>query len=101
MWITIREYGLFGVIFSSIIAAVVEIILLHSGIRARFNFQYNRFKILVVPAVVFSCILVLEPMFGDTSPNLTHLLYVVGCILLLLWVYRQEIKLVKPFNILR
>ena len=101
MWITIKEYGLFGVIFASIIAAVVEIILLHSGIRSRFNFQYNHFKILVVPAVVFSCILALEPMFGDTVPNLIHLVYVVGCLLLLGWVYRQEIKLINPFNILR
>lgn len=101
MWITIKEYGLFGVIFSSIIAAVVEIILLHSGIRSRFNFQYNHYKILVVPAVVLLCILALEPIFGDTVPNLIHLVYVVGCLLLLGWVYRQEIKLINPFNILR
>jgi O-antigen/teichoic acid export membrane protein len=101
MWITIKPYGLFGVIFASILAAVVEIILLHSGIRSRFAFHYNRFKILVVPGTVFICILVLEPVFGRTAPYLLHLFYVMGCVVLLGWVYRHEIKLINPFNILR
>ena len=101
MWITIKPYGLYGVIFASIVAAVVEIFLLHSGIRSRFAFHYNRLKILVVPGIIFICILVLEPVLGDTAPNLVHSFYVLGCLMLLGWVYRHEIKLINPFNILR
>lgn len=101
MWLAIEPYGLFGVIFASVAAAVVEIILLRVGLRSRFQFEYNRFKILVVPTVIFLLIVVLEPLFGRESPNLLHLFYLLACITILGWVYRNEIKLINPFNILR
>ena len=101
MWLAIKPYGLYGVIFASIVAAVVEIILLRLSIRTRFRFEYNRFKILVVPGLVFLAILILEPVFSDTIPDIIHLFYFVGCSGLLVWVYRREIKLINPFNILR
>lgn len=101
MWIAIEPYGLFGVIFASLVAAVVEIILLRTGLRSRFIFEYNRFKILVVPALIFLLIVVLEPLFGQEAPNLLHLFYLLACIATLAWVYRHEIKLINPFNILR
>lgn len=101
MWIMIKPYGLFGVIFASLIAAVVEIILLRLSIRTRFHFEYNKFKILVVPGLLFTLILILEPVFGDTMPDVIHSFYFLGCVGLLTWVYRREIKLINPFNILR
>lgn len=101
MWMSIDRYGLYGVIFASIVAAVVEIILLRSGLRSRFKFQYNRFKILVVPVLIFLLIVVLEPLFGHTAPNLLHLFYLLACLSILAWVYRHEIKLINPLNILR
>lgn len=101
MWLMIEPYGLYGVIFASLLAAVVEITLLRLAIRSRFNFYYNKFKILVVPGLVFLVILVSEPLLGDTMPDLLHLFYFLGCVGLLVWVYRREIKLLDPFNILR
>lgn len=101
MWIAIERYGLFAVIGASVIAAVVEIILLRLALRRRFRFQYNAFKILVAPGALFIIILIFEPLFGDVAPNMVHLFYLFACFILLAWMYRKEIKLVDPFNILR
>jgi O-antigen/teichoic acid export membrane protein len=101
MWMAIKEYGLYGVIAASILAAVVEIVLLKATLRNRFRFQYNFFKILIAPGMVFILIIILEPIFGNTAPDLIHLFYLLTCLVLLAWVYRREIKLIDPFNILR
>ena len=101
MWISIRQYGLFGVIGASVAAAMVEIILLRTGLQGRFKFQYNVFKILAAPAVIFVLIVVLEPLFGTSAPHVTHLFYLFTCLVMLGWIYRNEIKLINPFNILR
>jgi O-antigen/teichoic acid export membrane protein len=101
MWISIREFGLYGVIAASIVAALVEILLLNRGLKEKFRFRYNALKILVAPGLVFAMILTLEPLFGSSAPHVTHLFYLVACALLLGWVYRNEIRLVNPFNILR
>lgn len=101
MWIAINEYGLYGVIAASIIAAIAEITLLKATLRNRFRFQYNFFKILIAPGMIFIMIIILEPVFGNTAPDLLHLFYLLTCLVLLGWVYRHEIKLIDPFNILR
>lgn len=101
MWVTIREFGLYGVIAGSIMAAMLEIVLLRNGLRHMFQFRYNAFKILVAPGVLFLVIVIMEPLFGTTAPTATHLFYVLGCVIMLGWIYRNEIKLINPFNILR
>jgi O-antigen/teichoic acid export membrane protein len=101
MWLLIDRFGLYGVICASVLAAILEIALLRSAIGTRFTFRYNFLKIIVVPAVVFLMIAVLEPLFGAEAPNLLHLFYIVVCVVLLAWVYRNELKLIDPFNILR
>jgi O-antigen/teichoic acid export membrane protein len=101
MWLAIKEYGLYGVIAASIIASIIEIIMLRFTLRDRFKFEYNFFKIVAAPGIIFVMILVLEPIFGGSAPGLTHLFYLLACLALLAWVYRREIKLIDPFNILR
>lgn len=101
MWAAIRQYGLFAVIAGSIIGAVLEIVLLRTSLRGRFRFQYNFWKIIMAPAILFAIIIILEPLFGHVARDLVHLLYFLSCLVLLVWVYRNEIKLINPFHILR
>lgn len=101
MWIAIKQYGIYAVIAASIIAAIVEIILLRTAIQKRFRFQYNLFKVVVAPLILFALVVVLEPLFGGGARDLTHLFYLLTCLLLLAWIYRNEIKLIDPFNFLR
>ena len=101
MWLMIKPYGLFGVIGASFVAALVEIVLLRSAVRSRFTFNYNIVKILVAPGIIFFMILIMEPLLGNTLPNVVHFFYLLSSLVLLGWVYRHEIKLMDPLRILR
>jgi O-antigen/teichoic acid export membrane protein len=101
MWLAIDRFGLFGVIAASIIASIVEIILLKATLRKIFRFQYNASKIWVAPGIIFITIMILEPLFGTSIPGLIHITYLLMCLGLLGWIYRNEIRLIKPLDILR
>lgn len=94
-------YGLYGVIAASVIGAIVEIILLRLNIGDRFVFSYNRYKILVAPIALFLLVIVLEPIFGSEYAIAVHLFYVVACVLVLWWAYRNEVKLLDPLKMIR
>ena len=97
----IQRFGVYGVIAASLISAVVEVVLLRFNLKGKFVFNYNLFKIIVAPVSLFVIILVLEPMLGEVIPLILHLFYTLCCGLLLWWVYRNEIKLIDPFRIIR
>ncbi len=101
MWVAIKHYGLYAVIGASIIAAMLEIVLLRTALGSKFRFQYNFLKIVVAPGILFSMVVILEPLVGAVARDLTHLFYLLSCLVLLGWVYRNEIKLIDPFHILR
>jgi O-antigen/teichoic acid export membrane protein len=96
--ILITGYGIYGVITSSLLSAVVEIILLRFNIKAKFQFRYNLFKVVIAPMVLFGLILFLEPLLGNEYAFPLHTFYTIGCGGLLWWTYRNEIKLINPMK---
>ena len=101
MWLTIDRFGLYGVIASSLMAAMVEVVMLRMMVGSKFVFRYNLFKILVVPAALFAVVLVVEPTLGVSMPHVAHMLYLALCTILLAWVYRNELKFILPSGIFR
>ena len=99
--VLVERIGLYGVIIASLTSGLIEVILLYLGIRGRFTFRFNVFKILVVPLVFLITVLVLEPFFGSQEPVLLHGFYVIACLSLLGWVYRRELKMINPIDTLR
>ncbi|HYC86188.1 MAG TPA: polysaccharide biosynthesis C-terminal domain-containing protein, partial [Chryseosolibacter sp.] len=97
----VTKFGIYGVIASSLVSGAVEIVLLRHNLRNKFTFRYNAYKILVAPMLLFLLVIGLEPLIGNQFPLLLHLFYVVVCGGLLWWVYRHEIRLVDPFNLVR
>jgi O-antigen/teichoic acid export membrane protein len=97
----VNRFAIYSVIVASLVSAMVEIVLLYFNVREKFHFQYNVFKIVIVPVVIFMLILTLEPLFAGKAPVLIHGFYVFICVILLWWVYRKEIGLIDPFNMLR
>jgi O-antigen/teichoic acid export membrane protein len=85
-----QRFGVIGVVISSLLGAGLEIVLLKWGLNGKFNFQYNRYKLIIVPLSVLFIVLVLEP-FTANEVWVVHVLYVVIVLILLLWVYRNEI----------
>jgi O-antigen/teichoic acid export membrane protein len=101
IFLLVNAYGVYGVITASLISAIAEIMLLNYNLRDKFNFKYNALKIVIIPLIIFSMIVVLEPLFGQTVPNIIHLIYFITSVGLLWWIYRNEIKLIDPFNFMR
>jgi O-antigen/teichoic acid export membrane protein len=97
----IKNYEVYGVIASSLISAVLEIVLLRFNLGEKFIFRYNLFKVIVAPMVLFGLILGLEPWLGAKYPFAVHSFYMVCCGGILWWIYRREITLINPFKILR
>lgn len=96
MVLLIVKFRVYGVIASSLVSAVVEIILLRLNLKGKFHFRFNLFKVVLAPLLLFLLIVILEPLFGSSHPFLLHSFYVLFCLALLAWVYRNEVKLIDP-----
>jgi O-antigen/teichoic acid export membrane protein len=92
MILLVPGYGIHGVIMSTWISYGVEVLILYFGIKNRFIMRFNTFKLLVAPIALAVVIGIAEPILGKTFPFLLHLGYVSVAGFLLLWAYRNEVK---------
>lgn len=95
MFLWIRQYEIYGVIISTLVSATVELVMLRYALRNRFIFRFNFFKIILAPLVLFSLVLILEPIFGTLYNWQLHLFYGIITTVFLLWAYRNELKLLN------
>ena len=98
MLILIDKFGVYGAIASTWISYVVEIVILYWGVKNKFSFKINSMKMIIAPLSLALLIIFLEPWLGLTYPYLTHGLYVLVAFVMLMWAYRNEIKLWIPFK---
>jgi O-antigen/teichoic acid export membrane protein len=98
MLVSMSYLGIYGVIIASLISALLENVLLYVNIKAKFKFQFNIFKIVGAPLILFFLIILLEPTLGRDHPYTIHLFYLLSCGGLLWWAYRHEIRLINPFQ---
>ncbi len=97
----VTPFGIYGIIASTLISTAIEILLLEYVLQKRFRFEYNRFKIIIAPLVLFLVVLLFEPTLGRSHPLLIHLMYIAIVGGFLLWVYRNELKLLNFTKMLR
>jgi O-antigen/teichoic acid export membrane protein len=97
----VTKYQLYGLVIASVLSAVIEIFLLKYVIRNKFAFRFNFYKIVGAPLFLFLLIVILEPVYGSVQPYLLHSFYLVACIAMLWWVYRNDIKLIDPSKLIR
>jgi O-antigen/teichoic acid export membrane protein len=96
----IREFELYSIIGATLISGVVEIILLRVGIKSRFEFKYNPFKLVIAPSLL-GLVIIIGEVFPVMNLHLRHIMYTGICVLILWWFYRNELKLIKPFGLLK
>lgn len=102
IFLTVPVLGLYGVVIASAGALIVEILLLFFGSRNRFTFAYlNSYKLIVLPVIFGMIILLAELLHLPVSLHLLHAMYIVLGLLLLLWVYRNEFRLIDPMRLIR
>ena len=97
----VREYGLYAAIGASLIAYVFEIFLLYLVGKSKYGYTFNGFKLLIAPVALMLLIVTLEPLFSKNFSTLLHLLYASATILLLVWAFRNEMKLFKTIILFR
>jgi O-antigen/teichoic acid export membrane protein len=90
--------NIYGVILASVISAIVEVIMVRLNLRNVFDFQFNVVKIIIVPLILLILIVTLEPTLGLLYPDAVHIFYLISCVGLLWWAYKNEIALINPFN---
>jgi O-antigen/teichoic acid export membrane protein len=93
MILFIRHYGVMAVIGASVVSSILEVILLHYSIKNKFEFQFNAFKIVAAPMVLGLTILVCESSL-NINKDILHGGYLAFSIVILLWLYRNELKLI-------
>ena len=98
--IFIKQYELYAIIGATFATNIMEIFLLRWAIRERFTFQYNPFKLVIAPILLGVVILAGELLMTDAM-LLRHVGYLIVCILILWWFYRNELKLVRPFGLFK
>jgi O-antigen/teichoic acid export membrane protein len=92
MYLLIGQYGIYGVIISTWLSYILEIVILYFGIRKKFTFKINFAKMIIAPLSLAVLILVLEPWLGKLYTHWVHGLYVLVAGGMLGWAYRNEIK---------
>ena len=90
--------NIYGVILASVISAVIEVIMVRLNLRNVFDFQFNVVKVIVMPLALLLLIVILEPTLGLLYPDLIHGFYLISCVGLLWWGYKNEITLINPFS---
>jgi len=95
------KWEVMGVVFSLLIGYAIESAILYWGIRKEFQFEFNPVKILVVPMLFGSLILVVEPIFGKQFPILVHFSYLILGGFLLLWAFKNELKNLNWRNMIK
>ncbi len=101
MIVLLPKYGIMGVIIAIWVGYIIEIVFLFFGIKKKFTVAFNVFKLIAAPIAMAVLIVVSEPLLGVAHPLLTHALYILIGILVLVWVYRNELKTIDLSKILR
>lgn len=97
--IFIKQLEVYAVILAAFVVSFLEVWLLSRSLDGKFHFQFNSFKLIIAPAIL--CTVIVFGEFVDLIPmHLKHACYVVVCLVLLLWFYRNEIRLLKPWKLL-
>lgn len=97
----IVRWGLYGVIASGAVAYALELALLWMNLKRDYIMRFNAFKLFILPLLMAVVIAVAEPLLGVRYPLPVHLAYGVLCAGLLYVAYRNEIKLIDPFKIIK
>ena len=85
-------------VVSGWISYTTEILILYFGIKDKFAFKLNAFKLILPPMSMALLIGVLEPLFGASHPYIVHGFYILFGGVLLLWAYWKEITVIDFFN---
>jgi len=98
MILLMQRIQIFGAVVASLVSAAAEVYLLKRFMRGRFEYRFNVFKMVVVPTLLLLLIVSVEPFIPSALRWTAHACYLLACVGLLMWTYRNELKWVNPFG---
>jgi O-antigen/teichoic acid export membrane protein len=101
MLFLIPVYGIMGVLIATWTGYCVEVVILYFGVKNKFIFKVNMFKTIIAPVSMALIIVVVEPWIGEERPLVTHAIYLVLGVALLVWAYRNELKVITWSKIIK
>lgn len=101
MIILLPLYGIWGVIIATWVGYIIEVAILYFGVKSKFTMEFNVFKLIVAPVMMAIIIIILEPWFGFDHSLLLHSGYIIFGLALLLWAYRNELKVFQLSKIIK
>jgi O-antigen/teichoic acid export membrane protein len=90
-YLLIKQFGIYGAIAATLVAAGGEIVLLWLWMRAKFTYFFNPLKLIIGPLLLMVTVLISEPLLHFSYQWQAHLAYVILTAMLLVWLYRKEI----------
>lgn len=95
MFLLIPYWGVMGVVVSTAGSVLTEVVMLYLLSRHRFTFKFNSYKILIGPIALIALVVAgeLTPMFPS---DVRHFFYCVLATFMLGFVYRFELRNLKP-----
>lgn len=98
MILLMKQLGIYGAVTASVVSAAAEVVLMRRFMQGRFVYRFNTFKIIVAPLLVSLMIVATEPFVPSSWRWTAHAVYLIVCVALLAWIYRNELKFVNPFS---
>lgn len=99
MFLLVGPMDIYGVILAGLLSLWLEIALLYHWGKQKYFYVYNAFKLIWLPVALTVLIAVAEPLWSDSYPVLVHACYVAACLIMLFWVYRNEVRFLNPAKI--
>lgn len=87
----------YGAVIASLVSAAAEVYLLKLVMRKHFIYRFNPIKMVMAPLLLLGIILLAEPLAPSGAAWLFHLGYLLICLTLLGWMYRNEWRFINPF----
>lgn len=86
----IRHFEVYAVITAALLSSLVEAYLLWRGVRDKFDFYFNKVKIIIAPLILAALIGISQQFFFWGS-LFNYTFYVIICLVILTVLYRREL----------
>jgi O-antigen/teichoic acid export membrane protein len=101
MIVLLQAFGLYGIILATALSFLVEIFLMWYYLRHEYSMQFNAFKLMIAPFILFMTIVMGSFILWPVASAWYYLGYLGICVLLLWFSYRNELKNLDFYKIIR
>lgn len=86
----IRHFDVYAVIGAALVSSLAEAYLLWRGVRMKFDFHFNKFKIIIAP-LILAALIALSQQFFFFGSLINYSIYLIVCLVILTLLYRREL----------